>query len=195
MFILPLAVSYLIGLFLYHILSKIDPREPPAIPQSLPLVGHIIGLLLDGHIYLENLSAGYELPIYTLRVFTRRIYVVNSPELVVAVQRNAKNISFTPFVIAMLPRLFNVSGQDIRIASREPDKLGECYMSDVHSSTYTILAPGKELDSMVKTMLDGVMDHVSRFWSDSCRVKSAAGNFETFLGNIRCQLLLLCLSY
>jgi len=163
MLILPLALGYLVGLFLYHFFSKDknDSREPPLIPQSLPFVGHILGLLSDGHIYLENLSAIYDLPIYTLRTFTTRVYVVNSPELVIAVQRNAKNISFTPFVVAMLPRLFDVSRRDIDIASRNHDEEDGHwgFMSDVHRSTYSVLGPGVDLDNMVRSLLENMMIH------------------------------------
>lgn len=168
MLVLPLALGYLVGLILYHFFSKDDSREPPQIPQSLPFVGHILGLLSDGHIYLENLSAIYDLPINTLRIFTTRIYVVNSPELVLAVQRNAKNISFTPFVVAMLPRLFDVSRRDMDIASLNHDEEeGRCgYMSDVHSSTYSVLGPGVDLDSVVRSLLENMMSHFDEM-SDS----------------------------
>lgn len=161
MLVLPLTLGYLVALFLYYFFSREDSRQPPHIPQSLPFLGHILGLLSHGHFYLENLSAIYHLPIYTLRIFTTRIYVVNSPELVLAVQRNVKNISFTPFVVAMLPRLFDVSRQDIDVASRNHDEEDGHwgYMSDVHSSTYFVLGPGVELDTMVRPLLENMMNH------------------------------------
>jgi len=161
MLVLPLALPFLLVLSLYQFFSRLDSREPPLIPQSLPFVGHILGLLFDGHIYLEKISAVYDLPIYALRTFATRIYVVNSPELVIAVQRNAKTISFTPFVVAMLPRLFNVSSRDIDVAGRNHDEEDGHwgYMADVHSSTYSVLAPGVELDSMVRPLLENMMDH------------------------------------
>lgn len=41
---------------LYHFLGpKYDPQEPPVIPQTIPYIGHIIGLLRYGHGYLEDL--------------------------------------------------------------------------------------------------------------------------------------------
>lgn len=161
MVVLLFALGYLISLFLYHVFSKDDSREPARIPQSLPFFGHVLRLLSDGHIYLESLSAIYDLPIYTLRTFTTRIYVVTSPELVLAVQRNAKNISFTPFVVAMLPRLFDVDRGDVEVASRNHDEEDGHwgYMSDVHSSTYSVLGPGVDLDRMVRPLLENMMNH------------------------------------
>ena len=35
---------------------KYDPREPPVIPQKVPYFGHLIGLISQGHVYLERLS-------------------------------------------------------------------------------------------------------------------------------------------
>lgn len=160
----------LASLFLYLYTSKRDTREPVFIPQRLPLVGHILGLLRHGHFYLE--LQGHDLPIYTLQTFNTRIYVVNSPELVAAVERNMKNISFTPFVVAMLPRLFNVSDHDIAIASRNHDEADGHwgYMRDVHSTTYSVLAPGKDLDYMVKLLLEGVLTYTGTLSDDSpCR--------------------------
>lgn len=34
---------------------KYDPKEPPVLPQKLPYIGHIIGLLLNGFSYYKEL--------------------------------------------------------------------------------------------------------------------------------------------
>lgn len=104
-----------------------------------------------------------ELPIYTLHTFLTRTYVVNSPELVNAVQKNAKNLSFNPFIIAMMPRLFGVSGRDVEIASANNDmEQGHWgFLPEVHSSTYSSLSPGEDLDSMIATMLDATLDSIN----------------------------------
>ena len=146
---------------------EIDRQEPPLIPQKLPLLGHLFGLLRHGHTYLERLSAQFDLPIYTLQTFTTRIYVVNSPHLVVAVQRNVKNFSFNPFVIAMMPRLFNVGQRDVEIASenRDGEQGNRGYMAELHTGATSILGPGEESKEMVIVMLEAVMekvDHLAR---------------------------------
>ena len=33
-----------------------DPREPPLAKQSVPVVGHILGLIYHGNSYLEKLT-------------------------------------------------------------------------------------------------------------------------------------------
>ena len=35
--------------------KKHDPREPPVIPQSIPYVGHLLGLLRHGEKYMQDL--------------------------------------------------------------------------------------------------------------------------------------------
>ena len=168
LFILAFVLPYFLVSILHHLLSpKHDCGEPPLVPQKLPLVGHILGLLHHGHIYLERLSAKFGLPIYTLHTFTTRTYVVNSPELVIAVQRNARNLSFNPFVIAMMPRLFNVVGKDVEIASRNNDEeQGHWgFLPELHSSTYSVLAPGEELDGMIKPMLEGMGGYIDELSS------------------------------
>lgn len=45
----------ILGLYLCNALRfKVDPREPPVIYPSIPLIGHTIGVLLDGA-YLKKL--------------------------------------------------------------------------------------------------------------------------------------------
>ena len=60
-------------------------------------------------------------PIYTLQTLTKRTYVVGSPELVIAVQKDTKNLSFNPFVVAFTPRMFNVSKRDMEIVNLNYD--------------------------------------------------------------------------
>ncbi|KAF6218762.1 hypothetical protein HO133_005305 [Letharia lupina] len=86
-----------------------DPREPPVISSLIPYVGHILGLLRYGQRYFEILSARNNLPIYTLQTLNKRTYVVNSADLVTAVERNEKTIAFFPFVYSLAPRFFDLA--------------------------------------------------------------------------------------
>lgn len=51
-------------------------------------------------------------------MLNQRTYIVNSPELVIAVQRNTKTLSFQPFVAAMLPKLFLIDETAMNIVKR-----------------------------------------------------------------------------
>ena len=104
----------------------------------------------------DGISQKYNLPIYTLQTLFKRTYVVCSPELVIAAQKDTKNLSFAPFVIAFAPRMFNVGKDDMDIISLNNDgRQGDWgLVPETHNGTYAALAPGQELDWMTRTMLD-----------------------------------------
>ena len=50
-------VGFILTISVIHVFGpRYDPREPPVIPQRIPYVGHIIGLIRYGHGYLERIS-------------------------------------------------------------------------------------------------------------------------------------------
>ena len=51
-----LLISLFAALIIYFLGPGYDPREPPVIPQSVPYIGHIIGLIRHGSGYFEHLS-------------------------------------------------------------------------------------------------------------------------------------------
>jgi hypothetical protein len=58
---LTVAIAALFSLFWYFALQalsskKLDPREPPVIPPTIPYVGHLIGMGLSGSRYFKNLQ-------------------------------------------------------------------------------------------------------------------------------------------
>ena len=65
-----------------------------------------------------NARARTSLPIYTLRVLGHNIYVVNSPELVSAVDRHAQDFSFAPYLVQFAARALSPSKEAV-------DKLSE----------------------------------------------------------------------
>lgn len=85
--------------------------------------------------------------------------MVNSPDLVIAVQRNAKTLSFSPFVIALVPRFFDVGEDVISILKRnmhgEDGDWGAVY--DMHQANYWTVAPGPILDGMVRRFCDSLI--------------------------------------
>ncbi|KAL6722346.1 hypothetical protein ACLMJK_001453 [Lecanora helva] len=119
-----------------------DPREPPVLPQYIP-------------------AKNSHLPIFTLQTLNRRTYIVGSPDLVSAVDRNQKTISFLPFVSALSPRLLNVpkNGHAMNIITQnitlEDGDWG--LVHDTSKGMHAALAPGANLDRMNQTML-GIME-------------------------------------
>ena len=107
-----------------------DAKEPPIIPQTLPYVGHLLGMLRHGSRYYTQIrsvlakleviyadiieySSIFPLPIYTLRVPRNKIYVVTSPSLVAAVDRHSKTISFAPYVVEFAKRMLLPSAEGL----------------------------------------------------------------------------------
>ena len=89
-----------------------------------------------------------------MQTATKRTYVVNAPDLVVAVQRNTKTILFNPFVVAMTPRLFGTSAQTNAIVAKDATKEKDAFMADIHDAMYEVLAPGQELKRMTRVTLE-----------------------------------------
>ncbi|KAG4028016.1 hypothetical protein MFRU_025g00810 [Monilinia fructicola] len=72
---------------------KRNSSGPIRVPPTIPVVGHIIGILWHKNEYYSILSQKWGLPIFTLRIFNRDIHVVTSPSLVPSLQRQHKAIS------------------------------------------------------------------------------------------------------
>jgi hypothetical protein len=46
-----------VGVFLSSLLRiKVDPREPPVVHPKVPLIGHIIGMITEGPLYLKTIG-------------------------------------------------------------------------------------------------------------------------------------------
>lgn len=90
------------------------------------------------------------------------MYVVTSPELVTAVSRNAKSLSFNPFIAEIAARLTRPEEKARAILNDnlngEHGQWG--YALDLHDLTVTALAPGKDLDLMTHTMLTQSAAHL-----------------------------------
>ena len=94
------------------------------------------------------------------------MYVVNAPDLVVAVQRNTKTILFNPFVVAMTPRLFGTGPRTNAIVAKEATKEKGAFMADIHDGMYEILGPGRELERMTQVTLETLNSYFNELSSD-----------------------------
>ncbi|KAL9035546.1 MAG: hypothetical protein Q9214_006529, partial [Letrouitia sp. 1 TL-2023] len=133
--VLLFSVNYFLG-------PKYDPREPPVIHQKIP--------------------AKHPLPAFTLQTLSKRTYVVNSPDLVSAVQKNAKILSFNPFISFVSPRIFDADERAMAAINENID--GEQghwgLMPELGRGIHNTLAPGASLDWMTKTMLTKYVEFV-----------------------------------
>ena len=83
-----------------------------------------------------------------------KVYVITSPDLVNAVNRNSKRVAFNPF-IAMLGK--RITGHDEATSQIVQQNLngenGPGYVIDIHDGIVPALAPGKALHEMTREML------------------------------------------
>ncbi|KAI0179482.1 hypothetical protein GGR52DRAFT_570367 [Hypoxylon sp. FL1284] len=97
----PIVLAILIGVITltYFATRKMfghDPREPPLAPQSIPFIGHMVGLSRSSFNYYVDLSQQTGLPIFTVSLPGQKMYVVTKPELIQAVQKQHKILAFPP---------------------------------------------------------------------------------------------------
>ncbi|MCJ1398838.1 hypothetical protein MMC11_002039 [Xylographa trunciseda] len=137
---------------------KHDAKEPPLIPQRVPYVGHMIGLFRSGNKYYNSISSRIPFPIYTLRMLNGRTYIVNSPDLVAAVQRAPKSFSFDPIITSISERISVPSKHGIEALRYHPyGKNGEWGLNhDTVIGMRATLLPGPILDGMNERMLGNV---------------------------------------
>jgi cytochrome P450 len=98
-----LAISAILGLLLLFALSpRVDPREPPLVKPSIPLIGHILGLMRHQAQYHISLQRKTRKPIATLPMLNGQMYAVWDPYLTAAGLRS-KALSPTPHSLDAAP--------------------------------------------------------------------------------------------
>lgn len=99
-------------------------------------------------------SAKCKLPVYTLNMLNGKVYVVTSPNLVSAVNRNSKVLAFNPFIAQLGKRITGHDEATSRIVQHNLNgENGSGYVIEVHDGTVAALAPGKNLEKMIRAML------------------------------------------
>jgi hypothetical protein len=95
-----------------------------------------------------------------MKVLGSRIYVICSPELVHNAFRIPKALAFEPFVIESSRRTFNITEEGMKVIGAPPNERGENYISAIHHSMYTALAPGSSLLEMNSRVLSTMARHL-----------------------------------
>ncbi|KAL8920373.1 MAG: hypothetical protein Q9172_004540 [Xanthocarpia lactea] len=143
--------------FAYRISSH--PRKtlytPLTVPQAVPLVGHLIGILRHGFEYLEHLGAKHKLSIFTVKILGKDVHIINSPDLVVAVQKNPRIYDFSVFANTMLPRLFDLDKKTMKLASTNIEHPGGSrnLVVEINRIFHRCLSPGPSLEKMERVAL------------------------------------------
>ncbi|KAI0451595.1 cytochrome P450 [Xylaria acuta] len=161
-----LSVAGVLAVIALIILDKVltlpyDRKEPPLVPPKLPLIGHIIGMLHSGTDYYSELAKRCKQPIFTLNLPRAKMYVVTLPSLVAACDRQARVISFAPYVVDFARRILVTSQHGIDLLSK--DLLEENGPVGLRPETLKAISnslmPGESLEELTR----GILEHVSSF--------------------------------
>ncbi|CZR63469.1 related to cytochrome P450 oxidoreductase [Phialocephala subalpina] len=125
-------------------IEDVEPGEPPVVHSKIPFIGHMIGMLRHHNNYFTILSERYKGPIYTVKTFSSRIYIIQSPELAQAAFRQSKELDFNTIKSWGCRALaFDKHGTDI--VAHKPQKGEGSYSIDLHQEMYASLAQGPNL--------------------------------------------------
>ena len=87
---------------------------------------------------------------YTISIFSIKLYIINVANLISAVQRAAKTLSSTPFQTIAADRMSGVSEATLRIYENQVQQKGHgnAFLDHFGSAVRKSLGPGAGLDEM-----------------------------------------------
>ncbi|OGM48315.1 putative cytochrome P450 oxidoreductase [Aspergillus bombycis] len=145
------AVALLGYLLLFTLRVKLDPREPPLVASTIPLVGHLISFLVHGIGYFAAESRKYALPIFTMNILKERVYIITSPDLLPSVRHSRSTMSFDPLFTAMAERAGGIRKPGLQLL-REEERGGK----GLAKKTVDVMRPallGNKLDHLNEQMI------------------------------------------
>ncbi|KAL3418911.1 prostacyclin synthase [Phlyctema vagabunda] len=164
-----LALGVVVGVFVLALLwerlgARQDAREPPVVYSRIPFCGHLIGMLRHQMHYLDRLSAqNPSLPIFTIKIFGSRIYIINDAALCQLGMRNGRTLSFEPFIIETSCRMFALDERVKKILSAAAPDGQDTYMKDIHRAMTEPLSQGPalwEMNARALECLGGFLNNV-----------------------------------
>ncbi|EFR05040.1 hypothetical protein MGYG_08045 [Nannizzia gypsea CBS 118893] len=153
--------------FLFGYLSpKYDPREPKPLSQTIPLIGHAIGMARHGLGYCTALR-DVPSPIFSMSMLNKKFYVVTSATLVSAIQRSAKFISFEPFLNDVGDRLAGIKGDGLKLLQEPTKSGGSLSTAMVHAMATAISGSGLDkMNAIMINFLQASMDELATATED-----------------------------
>ncbi|KAE8322664.1 cytochrome P450 [Aspergillus sergii] len=152
-----LSVVAILAFLLFSQRPKLDPREPPLVSSTIPLVGHLISFLIHGIGYFAAESGKHSLPIFTMSILKQRVYIIASPDLLPSVRQNRSTMSFNPLFTAMAQRAGGIQKPGLQLL-REEELGGQ----GLAKKTVEVMRPallGDKLDYLNEQMIH-VLKHI-----------------------------------
>ncbi|KAF2708582.1 putative cytochrome P450 [Pleomassaria siparia CBS 279.74] len=138
--------------------SNDECKEPPIVRSTIPLIGHILGMIRYKVFYYQMLRDQTSAPIFSVPVIGKSIYVITSPQLVSTVQRMTKTLAFEPIVAMATQRVSGCSPQGNSIIQYNIDgsQGDRGYVITFFKTMHPALAPGPSLDAMNRIMIQNI---------------------------------------
>lgn len=97
-----------------------------------------------------------------------KVYVVTSPDLLTALNRNPKAIAFNPFIAQLGKRITGHDEATSQIVQHNLNgEQGPGYVIEVHDGIVAALAPGKMLEDMIKAFLEEALTYFDALVKDN----------------------------
>ncbi|KAJ4349226.1 hypothetical protein N0V95_004762 [Ascochyta clinopodiicola] len=179
--VLGVAIAVIYVALQFHLRATQDPREPSIIETKLPYITPTIGLskhsyfaylrysrlpvLRHAKLLIMDRKHYANLPIFTLRLPGQRIYVINDAQLISAVQKQHKILTFQSVEDSMSHRMFNLSavGKGLQEQDAAAWRSAPAHIPSPAHVQFNPLAPGKDLDHMNKVMLRALEDSMEEW--------------------------------
>ncbi|KAI1382665.1 cytochrome P450 [Hypoxylon trugodes] len=157
-FILILTGAITLTYFVTRRMFGHDPREPPLAPQSIPIVGHIVGLSQSKFNYYVELSKQTGFPIFTMSLPGQKMYVVTKPDLIQAVQKQHKILAFPPIEAKFASTVCGASPEAQAILNKNVngDEGNFGLSMESYDAMRAGLKPSSELDDMNRAMIQEI---------------------------------------
>ena len=160
--------------------SAQDTREPPTVSGSIPYIGHVIGIMRSKFNYYVQLrcvnyqnlnlctlevSLAYlkhshqnSLPIFTMSMPGQKMYVVTTPDLIQAIQKQPKALAFPPIEAKFASAVCGVSKEahNTLLKNVNGDEGDWGLSMESYAAMRSALAPGAGLDKMNRTMIENI---------------------------------------
>lgn len=175
--ILGLSSLLTIYVFLRFLLSYTHREtEPPTVATEIPFLSPMIGMAKTAKFYIElrwvscdwardlllgsvSPSDKYNLPIYTLRLPGSRIYVINSINLIPAVERQVRVLDFAPIESRAAIYVMGATPAGQKILKMNRNGVGEhSYAIEFGKSIHPTVTSGAKLDSMNRLAIQKVSE-------------------------------------
>ncbi|KAI0890888.1 cytochrome P450 [Annulohypoxylon nitens] len=132
-----------------------DPREPPLAPQSIPIIGHMLGLSRSKFNYYVELKEQTGYPIFTMPLPGQKMYVVTDTDLVQTVQKQHKILAFPPIEAKFASKVCGASLEAQAILDKNVNgDDGDFGLSmESYAAMRDGLKPGSQVDDMNRLMI------------------------------------------